>query len=229
MANVETMDVKWAEREGYVETFQKKEMKIPVGWALLPPGDAGLTRRVKKAGPHWVVKSWYNKRWISKGVLAPGSSIESLRAELDAEREDPAYAKKLEAGRKRRAKQEEVYAEDFAGAVRDFLSFHADYADLEEKMAELIAAHAVPVGSGTVARTKRIPIEQRAEAATIAWLRHQTTSYDHMHIARVKGERREVRRALAEESRRRLAGYRKGVEMGAGCPVWRAVNHGGTP
>ncbi len=28
MANVETMDVKWAEREGYVETFQKKEIKI---------------------------------------------------------------------------------------------------------------------------------------------------------------------------------------------------------
>ena len=95
MANVETMDVKWAEREGYVETFQKKEMKIPVGWDLLPPGDAALTRRVKKAGPHWVVKSWYKKRWISKGVLAPGATIESLRAELDTEREDPAYAKKL--------------------------------------------------------------------------------------------------------------------------------------
>ena len=32
-----------------------------------------------------------------------------------------------------------------------------------------------------------IPIEQRAEAAVIAWLRHQTTAYDHMTIERVKG------------------------------------------
>lgn len=57
MANVETMDVKWAEKDGHVVTFQGKEMKIPAGWAHLPPGDAGLTRRVKKAGPHWVVKA----------------------------------------------------------------------------------------------------------------------------------------------------------------------------
>eukprot|EP01035_Chromulina_nebulosa_P056444 gene56444-77358_t len=59
------------------------------------------------------------------------------------------------------------------------------------------AAHATPVGSGTVARTKRIPIEQRAEAATIAWMRHQTTGYDSMTIPREKGLRREVRRMLA--------------------------------
>ncbi|MEW5852107.1 MAG: DUF2293 domain-containing protein, partial [Myxococcota bacterium] len=27
----------------------------PDDWALLPPGDAGLTRRVKAAGPTWTV------------------------------------------------------------------------------------------------------------------------------------------------------------------------------
>jgi hypothetical protein len=32
-------------------------------------------------------------------------------------------------------------------------------------------------------------------------MRHQTTSYDHMQIARVRGRRREVRRELAELSR----------------------------
>ncbi|QTN31000.1 DUF2293 domain-containing protein [Akkermansiaceae bacterium] len=116
-------------------------------------------------------------------------------------------------------------AEDFAGAVWDFLSFHADCADLEAKMAGLIASHAVPVGSGTVARTKRIPIEKRAEAATIAWLRHQTTAYDFMNI---RGDRREVRQMLAKESRRRLEGYRSGVKLGRGCPIWQAVTHGGT-
>ncbi len=222
------MDVKRGTRDGHVMTFQGKEVKIPEGWEWLQPGDAGLTRRVKKDGPHWVVKDFYKKRWISLGVLAPVGRIGFFREELEKEREDPAYAKKLEAGRKRRAKAEEAYAEDFAGAVRDFLGFHDRYAEMAGKLSEMIAAHATPVGSGTVARTKRIPIEQRAEAATIAWLRHQTTSYDHMNIARIAGERREVRQMLAKESRRRLEGYRKGVTMGGGCPVWRAVR-GGTP
>ncbi|MEZ6128720.1 MAG: DUF2293 domain-containing protein [Planctomycetaceae bacterium] len=49
-------------------------------------------------------------------------------------------------------------------------------------MATAITAHATPVGSGTVARTQRIPVEQRAESAVIAWMRHQTTAYDHMKI-----------------------------------------------
>jgi hypothetical protein len=227
MNTEETIDVKWGARDGYVVTFQGKELKIPIGWDLLQPGDAGLTRRVKKHGPHWVVKEFYKKRWISLGVLAPADRIAFFRQELDKEREDPAYAKKLETGRKRREKQQEAYVEDFAAAVREFLDFAPVYSDLATKLADLIAKHATPVGSGTVARTKLIPIEHRAEAATIAWLRHQTTSYDHMDIGRAKGERREVRRMLAEESRRRLSGYRKGVTMGKGCPVWKAVHHGG--
>ena len=68
----------------------------------------------------------------------------------------------------------------------------------------------MPVGSGTVARTQRIPIERRAESAVIAWLRHQTTAYDNMKIARIKGKRREVRRMLAEQSRQLLKVYRTG-------------------
>ncbi len=223
MANEETMDVKWGAREGWVVTFEKKEMKVPNGWDLLKPGDAGLTRRVKKEGAHWVVKDFYKKRWISLGVLAPEERISRLRREIELEREDPAYTKKLEAGRKSRAKKEEGYAEDFKGAVQDFLAFHERYSDMAQRLAGLIAAHATPVGSGTVARTKRIPIERRAEAATIAWLRHQTTAYDHMSIARIKGERREVRRMLAEESRKRLGTYRRGAERTVNCPVWAAV------
>ena len=30
--------------------------EVPEGWGLLLPGDAGLTRRVKAAGEHWVVQ-----------------------------------------------------------------------------------------------------------------------------------------------------------------------------
>jgi len=50
--------------------------------------------------------------------------------------------------------------------------------NLAIRLARAVADHATPVGSGTVARTKRIPVEERAEAAVIAWMRHQTTGYD---------------------------------------------------
>ena len=83
--------------------------------------------------------------------------------------------------------------------------------------------HATPVGSGTVARTKRIPVEQRAEAAVIAWLRHQTTGYDSMKIARIKGKRREVRRMLAQRSKELLGRYRRGESVGEDCPLKKAL------
>ena len=79
------------------------------------------------------------------------------------------------------------------------------------------------MGSGTVARTKRIPIERRAEAAVIAWMRHQTTAYDSMKIARVKGQRREVRRMLAARSRSVLEAYREGHAIADSCPLKRAL------
>ena len=90
-------------------------------------------------------------------------------------------------------------------------------------LARAVADHATPVGSGTVARTKRIPVEQRAEAAVIAWMRHQTTAYDSMKIPRVKGKRREVRRMLAQRSQELLDRYRKGESVGDECPLMKAL------
>lgn len=185
-------------------------LEVPAGWDLLPPGDAGLTRRVKAAGPSWTVKEKRGRKLFSRGVWAPRGRIEALRAELEAERAKPEYTRKLEAGRARRAKLEAEYAEQFEAAILRFLNFAPRHAALGKRLAAAIAAHAVPVGSGTVARTKRIPIERRAEAATIAWLRHRTTAYDSMQIPRVKGMRREVRRLLAARSRELLDGYRRG-------------------
>ena len=83
--------------------------------------------------------------------------------------------------------------------------------------------HATPVGSGTVARTKRIPVEQRAEAAVIAWMRHQTTAYESMKIPRVKGKRREVRRMFAQRSQELLGRYRSGEAVGDDCPLYQAL------
>jgi hypothetical protein len=86
-----------------------------------------------------------------------------------------------------------------------------------------VADHATPVGSGTVARTKRIPVEQRAEAAVIAWMRHKTTSYDGMAIPRVKGKRPEIRRMLARRSHDLLDGYRRGAPVPEECPLQKAL------
>lgn len=199
-------------------------LTVPDDWSLLPPGDAALSRRIKQDGPTWTVIEKVGNKRFSRGIWAPTARIEALRAEREIERQDPAYQKKLAAGRARRAEEQAEYVEDFLAEVRRFLAFHPRYESEERVMAEAIAVHATPVGSGTVARTERIPIEERAEAATIAWMRHQTTGYDHMTIARVKGERREVRRELARQSVRLLERYRSGMDIDpVHCPLQRAL------
>jgi hypothetical protein len=65
--------------------------------------------------------------------------------------------------------------------------------------------------------------ERRAEAAVIAWVRHHTTAYDSMKIARVKGQRREVRRMLAQRSKELLGAYRRGESTGIACPLALAL------
>ena len=192
---------------------------VPEGWVLLPPGDAGLTRRVKVAGEHWVVQEKRGRKIFSRGVWAPAATIDQIRAELEVERAMPGYAKRKEADARRRDKTQADYVEDFFGAVVAFLAFHACYARIVERLARAVADHSTPVGSGTVARTKRIPVEQRAEAAVIAWLRHQTTGYDDMAIPRVKGKRREVRRMLARRSQELLERYRRGEAVAEDCPL----------
>lgn len=200
---------------------------VPADWQLLPPGDAGLTRRVKAAGPSWTMQEKKGRRTFSRGVWAPAERIAAVKAELDAERSTDSYKKRRKADAKRREVKHREYVGDFRDAVLAFLKFDASYAEVAERLADAVAEHATPVGSGTVARTQRITIEQRAESAVIAWLRHRTTAYDHIKIARVKGKRREVRRALAEQSRRLLGNYRNGYAIDRdACPLYQGLANG---
>ena len=136
-----------------VRTPDGRVLQVPAGWILLPPGDPGLTRRVKTAGDHWVVQEPRGRKMFSRGVWAPQATIDRIR-------------------------------------------------------------------------TERIPIERRAEAAVIAWMRHQTTAYDSMKIARVKGKRREVRRMLARRSQELLHRYRVDEPVAVGCPLAGALVSG---
>jgi hypothetical protein len=207
-----------------VRTADGRVLVPPDGWVLLPPGDAGLTRRVKGATATWTVQEKVGRRTFSRGVWADGRVVESVRRELEAERATPAYARKRQADATRRERDHAAYVSDFRDAVLAYLAFHPRHADLAARMADAVAAHATPVGSGTVARTQRIPLADRAEAAVIAWMRHRTTAYESMAIPRVKGERRAVRRMLAARSKALLDAYRAGRAIDpAACPLGRAL------
>jgi hypothetical protein len=200
-------------------------LAAPEGWALLPPGDAALTRRVKQAGEHWVVQEKVRRKVFARGVWAPTATIERIRAELNAERATEGYAKKRAASTLRRQKAEAKYRHEFRDAVLTFLAFHPTHTELAHRLAQAVTDHATPVGSGTVARTQRIPVDRRAKSAVIAWMRHQTTEYDRLNIARLKGERAELRRMFAKESHQLLDRYRRGEPIPGECPLRRALKN----
>src|SRR5215510_8161768 len=90
-------------RPDTVRNERGEVLHVPVGWCLLPPGDPALTGRVKKAGASWTVQETRGRKLFSRGVWAPAEVVERIRADLQREREQPAYARKLEGGRQRRA------------------------------------------------------------------------------------------------------------------------------
>jgi hypothetical protein len=209
-----------------VRDVDGKVLPVPLGWVLLAPGDATLTRRVKAAGAHWVVAERKGRKLFSRGVWTAAENIERVRAKLDVERATEEFAKRKLADARRRDKVQAEYVDDFLNAVLAFLAFDRKHMRIASRLGKLVTEHATPVGSGTVARTKRISVEQRAEAAVIAWLRHQTTGYDGMVIPRVKGKRREVRRVLARRSHELLDRYRRGDPIPDTCPLWTAIARG---
>lgn len=209
---------------GSVVTETGEQLAIPQDWSLLPPGDAPLTKLVKAKGPTWLVQVKFKNRLISKGIWARQEHILSARKELDVKRSAPGYAERKERALARKELKNQQYAQEFHTAVLAFLHFHPRYATLAGQLAGAITELATPVGSGTVARTERIPLQERVASAVIAWMRHQTTAYDHMSIARVKGRRRQVRRELAAQSMAILQLYRDGTDVPSSCPLFRALN-----
>ncbi len=215
-----TLTVAPGPQDRSVRTAEGEILQVPADWELLPPGDAGVTRRVKSRGPHWVVKEKRGRRTFSRGVWAPADRIATVKAEFAAERSTDAYAKKMASAAQRRERQQADYVNDFKSAILSYLDFDDQYSSLADRLAEVVSKHATPVGSGTVARTKRISIEDRAAAAVIAWLRHRTTAYDQMRIPRGRGMRREVRRKLAARSQQLLESYRQGRQIDLQrCPL----------
>ncbi len=200
-----------------------EELMPPEDWAFLPAGDAAITKSVKAKVSVWVVQVRKGRRMISKGIWANGADILNSRQEILARRLTPEYAKQRKRDLARQKAKQATYVNEFLAEVIGFLDFHPRYQKEARILGEKITAHAIPVSSGTVARTRRIPLAQRAGAAAIAWMRHQTTVYDSMPIPRIKGKRREVRRGLAIKSMEILKAYRQGREIVETCPLKKAL------
>ncbi|AGF78040.1 hypothetical protein UWK_01480 [Desulfocapsa sulfexigens DSM 10523] len=209
--------------EGTVFSESGERLTPPRGWAFLEAGDAAVTRSVKAKGETWVVQIRKGRRMSTRGIWAREQDIHESRKEVEAKKATPEYAKRRSADLARRSLKQEQYHVDFCTEVIQFLGFHPRYQMEAAFLGKKISEHATPVGSGTVARTERIPIAARAEAATIAWMRHRTTAYDSMRIARVKGKRREIRRQLAAQSVKVLQAYRQGDEPGDNCPLQKVL------
>lgn len=204
---------------------EKGEILVPPSsWAFLPAGDAGITRKVTAKGMFWRVEVKIGRRTISQGIWAPATTIVQAQEAVKTTRLTDEYKKKRVSDINRRDKKQELYDAEFCKAVEDYLGFDVIYQQMEKKLARAVTVHAIPVGSGTVARTQMISIEERAAHAVIAWMRHQTTTYDHVKIARIKGERRAVRRGFAQESVALLANYRMGRGISANCPLQKAID-----
>jgi hypothetical protein len=202
-----------------------EKVSPPKDWAFLPAGDAGLTRKVTSQGTFWRVQEKKGRRFISKGIWAPKEVIEKAKEVVSDLRQTEEYKKARTYAVQRRKKQQSEYKKEFLSAVKSFLNFHQNHKKAEDLLAFAVTNHAIPIGSGTVARTSMIPIEERASRAVIAWMRHNTTAYDQLAIKRVKGERRRVRKLLAEQSSRVLEKYRDGTDPFPGCPLQKALSH----
>lgn len=209
--------------EGKLIGEKGETLTPPAGWSYLPAGDAGITRKVTSKGMYWRVEIKKGRRTMALGIWAPKATVDTAIEEVQQMRLTDQYKKKQVYALGRREKKQGEYQEEFLQTIKSFLNFHPAYKEMEHQLAKAVTVHATPVGSGTVARTQMIPIEKRAQLAVIAWMRHQTTGYDHLQIARVKGERKAVRRALAQQSEALLEGYRKGLPAGKNCPLMAAI------
>jgi len=211
-------------RNGYFVGEMGETLLPPTDWSFLPAGDAGVTRKVTSKGQFWRVEVKKGWRTISLGIWAPKSTIAQAQADVQAVRLTDGYKKKRMSNLKQREKKQELYDAEFCQAVEIYLNFHESYKDIEKKLARAVTIHAIPVGSGTVARTQMIPIADRAAHAVIAWMRHQTTAYDYLNIAHIKGERHAARREMAQQSIALLANYREGRAVKANCPLQKALS-----
>ena len=137
-----------------VITAAGQTLNIPQNWGLLPPGDPALSRRIKNDGPSFTMIELKGRKKFSHGIWAPKDRIDALRAELITERDEPAYQKKLDAGRARSARKSRMRSTtDFSRcpAARISKSRNSDYDKHKPTRRNL----GLPCGCGARGRRRR--------------------------------------------------------------------------
>jgi hypothetical protein len=159
---------------------EQGDVEIPNEWEYLPTGDAFLTRTVKAAGNYWLCwrpRSRTHAHRRLQGLWAPAGTIRAAeeRAKQTAAKRTATRAQ----SERSRARREQRYQDELREAILSFLNFSPTHAGLAEQIAADTAAHAAVVGSGRVGRTQLLSLEQKAELAARAHIRHRYTSYHH--------------------------------------------------
>jgi hypothetical protein len=156
------------------------DVEIPDGWALLPAGDAYLTRTVAEAGPHWI--AWRpgdrrrRRRRQRLGLWAPEENIELAEGQAERTAADRARARERDAVKRDRTEQ--AYRDELVAAIVTWLDFAEEHGELAARIAQATADHAAVVGSGRVGRTSTLSLEEKAALAARAHIRHHHTDYE---------------------------------------------------
>lgn len=179
------------------------DVEVPTGWALLPSGDAFVTRTVKATGVYWLAwqprsRSRRHRRLI--GLLAPEPTITA--AEQAAAATAAARARRREQGARTRERQEVRYRSQLERAVVAYLAFAPEHEELAHGIAAAAATRAAEVGSGRVGRTRLRPLEERAELAVRAEIRHSHTAYHRWLDDEAGGVDDEMYRQIKREAHR---------------------------
>lgn len=154
------------------------ELDIPDDWDFLASGDAFVTRTVKAAGTYWVAwrprgRNRQHRRRL--GLWAPRVAIEKAQAEASATETE--RARRRVQGARARERQEAAYREALVDAIRLFLDFPPQRAELADEIAEAASAQTAVVGSRRVGRTRTLSLDERAALAARAYIRHHLTDY----------------------------------------------------
>ena len=201
------------------------ELVVPDGWEFLASGDAFVTRRVKAAGVYWSAWKPKNRRGGHRrrlGLLAPTAAIDAARNAAIESADQRAAARA--AGARHRERVEADYQTELRDTVLRWLDFAPEHRDLAADIADGAAARATVVGSGRVGRTKTISVDERAELAARAYIRHHHTGYhDRLDNANLEldddiddDDYREIKRAAHDDVEAFLDAHRRHQSGGSG-------------
>jgi len=174
-----------------------------VGYSLLPPGNAALTRRSKKHSELCGVLLFWNikrRRYERKGQYVEYSAIEKAKKECAGD--EKARAIKNQKAAEVRNAQDSIYIHEFGKAIREYYPKCPLNREFE------IAKHACEKYSGRVGRTaaaKQFDVSM-IDLAVEAHIRHTETNYEKRFG---KGMRKkEIRSDLKETILRMLESWK---------------------